>query len=114
MFELMYQQMQIAFAERINKFIYTVRRIPVIGKCIPEELYARVSLKRVLAVLAAIRSVLGDMINKLLYFLAAIWFRSCCCLYFFGRWEKCFHGTKYHVVLDIFLYEFFAGFICKQ
>lgn len=32
MFELMYQQMQIAFAERINKFIYTVRRIPVIGK----------------------------------------------------------------------------------
>ena len=100
MFELMYQQMQIAFAERINKFIYTVRRIPVIGKCIPEELYARVSLKRVLAVLAAIRSVLGDMINKLLYF--------------FGRWEKCFHGTKYHVVLDIFLYEFFAGFICKQ
>ena len=35
MFELMYQQMQIAFAERINKFIYTVRRIPVIGKCIP-------------------------------------------------------------------------------
>ena len=52
MFELMYQQMQIAFAERINKFIYTVRRIPVIGKCIPEELYARVSLKRVLAVLA--------------------------------------------------------------
>ena len=72
MFELMYQQMQIAFAERINKFIYTVRRILVIGKCIPEELYARVSLKRVLAVLAAIRSVLGDMINKLLYFLAAI------------------------------------------
>ena len=55
MFELMYQQMQIAFAERINKFIYTVRSIPVIGKCIPEELYARVSLKRVLAVLAAIR-----------------------------------------------------------
>ena len=55
MFELMYQQMQIAFAERINKFIYTVRRIPVIGKCIPEELYARVSLNRVLAVLAPIR-----------------------------------------------------------
>lgn len=42
MFELMYQQMQIAFAERINKFIYTVRRIPVIGKCIPEELYASI------------------------------------------------------------------------
>lgn len=67
MFELMYQQMQIAFAERINKFIYTVRRIPVIGKCIPEELYASI-FKRVLAVLAAIWSVLGDMINKLLYF----------------------------------------------
>ena len=109
MFELMYQQMQIAFAERINKFIYTVRRIPVIGKCIPEELYARVSLKRVLAVLAAIWSVLGDII-----FFSRHMFRSCCCLYFFGRWEKCFHGTKYHVVLDIFLYEFFAGFICKQ
>lgn len=28
---------------------------------------------------------------------------------FFGRWEKCFHGTKYHVVLDIFLYEFLLG-----
>lgn len=72
MFELLYQQMQIAFAERINKFIYTIKRLPLVGKCISEELYAMISAKRKLAVLAAIYSVLGDILNKLCYFAGAI------------------------------------------
>lgn len=72
MFELMYQQMQVAFAERINKFIYTIKRLPLIGKCISGELYAMISVKRKLAVLAAICSVLGDILNKLCYFVFAI------------------------------------------
>lgn len=61
MFDLMYQQMQIAFAEEINKFIYTLKNIPFIGKYIPEELYARVALKRAFAVFAGICSIIGDI-----------------------------------------------------
>ena len=72
MFELMYQQMQIAFAERVNKFIYTIRKLPFIGKYIPEELYAMISVKRGLAVLAAIWSVLGDILCKFFYFFGAV------------------------------------------
>lgn len=72
MFDLMYQQMQIAFAEEINKFIYTLKNIPFIGKYIPEELYARVALKRAFAVFAGICSIIGDILNKLCYFIFAI------------------------------------------
>ena len=54
MFELMYQQMQISYAEKINRFIYTIKRIPFFGKYIPEELYARISLKRTIAVFIGI------------------------------------------------------------
>lgn len=72
MFELMYQQMQIAFAERVNKFIYTIRKLPFIGKYIPEELYAMISVKRGFAVLAAIWSVLGDILCKFFYFFGAV------------------------------------------
>lgn len=72
MFDLMYQQMQIAFAEEINKFIYTLKNIPFIGKYIPEELYARVALKRAFAVFAGICSIIGDILNKLCYFVFAI------------------------------------------
>lgn len=109
MFELMYQQMQIAFAERINKFIYTVRRIPVIGKCIPEELYARVSLKRVLAVLAAIRSVLGDMINKLLYFLAAICLGAAVVYIFLDDGKNAFTGQSIMLFWIFFFMNFLLG-----
>ncbi len=72
MFDLMYQQMQIAFAEEINKFIYTLKNIPFIGKYIPEELYARVSLKRALGVFAGICSIFGDILKKLFYFIFII------------------------------------------
>ena len=109
MFELMYQQMQIAFAERINKFIYTVRRIPVIGKCIPEELYARVSLKRVLAVLAAIWSVLGDMINKLLYFLAAICLGAAVVYIFLDDGKNAFTGQSIMLFWIFFFMNFLLG-----
>ena len=72
MFELMYQQMQISYAEKINRFIYTIKRIPFFGKYIPEEFYARISLKRTLAVFIGILSLIEDIFYKFIYFFGAV------------------------------------------
>ena len=72
MFELMYQQMQISYAEKINRFIYTIKRIPFFGKYIPEELYARISLKRTIAVFIGILSLIEDIFYKFIYFFGAV------------------------------------------
>lgn len=109
MFELMYQQMQVAFAERVNKFIYTVRRIPFIGKYIPEELYARVSLKRVLAVLAAIWSVFGDILGKLLYFLFAICLGVAAVYTVFDGGKNAFTGQGIMLFWIFFFMNFLLG-----
>ena len=72
MFGLMYQQMQISYAEKINRFIYTIKRIPFFGKYIPEEFYARISLKRTLAVFIGILSLIEDIFYKFIYFFSAV------------------------------------------
>lgn len=73
MFGVLYKQMQILFAEKINKFIYTLRKIPFIGKSFQEDLYARVSLKKFLAVIVAIYTFLSDFCCKLIYFCFVIY-----------------------------------------
>lgn len=72
MFGMIYQQMQIVFAQTINKLIYTIRKLPFVGKIISEEIYAMVSVKRTLCVVAAILSAFKDIFSKMFYFIFAI------------------------------------------
>lgn len=58
---------KVSFAERANTFIYFLKRIPVLGKKIPENLYKRTHAKLVIGVIREILGVLGGFIGKAIY-----------------------------------------------
>lgn len=109
MFGMLYQQMQVTFAENINKVIYTLKRIPFIGKYISDELYALVPLKRVLAVFAAIKSILGDILGKLFYFILAVFLWVVVFVGWFELSEKQFAEEGMIVFWIFFFMNFLLG-----
>ena len=58
---------KVSFAEQANIFIYFLKRIPVVGKKIPENLYKRTHAKLIIGVIREILGVLGGFIGKAIY-----------------------------------------------
>ncbi|MBZ9606516.1 hypothetical protein G9F73_001505 [Clostridium estertheticum] len=58
---------KVSFAEQANTFIYFLKRIPILGKKIPENLYKRTHAKLVIGVIREILGVLGGFIGKTIY-----------------------------------------------
>lgn len=61
-----------------NWFIYYFKRIPLIGKILPDSIYGHIGVKKKIAVLAAILKALGNLLGKavivgLMMFLPALW-----------------------------------------
>ena len=56
-----------AFAQRANTFIYFVKKIPIIGKKIPENLYVKANIKMILGIIFEILSFLFGFIRKAIY-----------------------------------------------
>lgn len=59
---------KVSFAEGGNAFIYRLKRIPVIGKKIPESLYKETQLKITFGILHEILGVFGTFLGKAFYF----------------------------------------------
>ena len=56
-----------AFAKRANTFIYFIKKIPIIGKKIPENLYGKTNIKMTLGIIFEILSFLFGFIRKAIY-----------------------------------------------
>lgn len=67
------QILQIKNAVGANTLIYYLTRLPLIGKHIPESLYADAALKNVLAGLVQALVQIGRLFTKALYVLALVW-----------------------------------------
>lgn len=74
MVHILYQKMQLAFAQKANRLIFTVREIKLLGGLISEEWYVRSDVKRVLGVLGMVFGFLGDILKKICYFSLVIVF----------------------------------------
>lgn len=68
MFWTLYYKMQLAFAQKANRLIFTIRKIKFLGNHISEEWYVRSDIKKVFGVLGMIFAFLGDVLGKLCYF----------------------------------------------
>lgn len=56
-----------AFAKRANTFIYFIKKIPILGKKIPENLYGETNIKMILGIIFEILSFLFGFIRKAIY-----------------------------------------------
>ncbi len=72
MFETMYLKAQVIFAQKTNRFIYTIRRFPWIGNNISEEWYVRSDIKKILGVLSMIRAFIWDIVCKAFYLMCLV------------------------------------------
>ena len=54
-------------SENANRLIYHVKRIPVVGKFLPDGIYANLSLNKKHAVIAAVLKVLGGILGKAVF-----------------------------------------------
>lgn len=59
---------KVSFAENANTFIYFLKRIPFIGKKIPESLYKQTNIKIILGIIREILGIFGNLIGKAFYF----------------------------------------------
>lgn len=58
-----------------NSFIYYFKRIPFIGKILPDSIYGNITLKKRVAVLAQILKVFGHLFGKALFIGLLIFFQ---------------------------------------
>lgn len=56
----------------VNLFIYYFKRIPFIGRALPDSIYGNISLKRKLTVLASILKIISKFLGKAIYLLLMI------------------------------------------
>lgn len=61
------QVFSVRITSAVNRLIYYIRKLPLAGQLVPESLYAKVSAKRALSVVAWILMLLWGLISKLLY-----------------------------------------------
>ncbi len=54
-------------SENANQLIYYIKRLPIIGKHLPDSLYANLSMKKVLAVVAAVLKFFKGIFGKIIY-----------------------------------------------
>ncbi|NNU76662.1 hypothetical protein [Clostridium estertheticum] len=58
---------KVSFAEQANTFIYFLKRIPLLGKKIPDNLYEKTHAKLIIGVIREILGVFGGFIGKAIY-----------------------------------------------
>jgi len=58
---------KVSFVEQANTFIYFLKRVPLIGKKIPDNLYERTHAKIIIGVIREILGVFGGFIGKTMY-----------------------------------------------
>lgn len=63
---------KVSFAEKSNTFIYFLKRIPLVGKKIPDNLYKRTHAKLIIGLIREILGVLGGFAGKAMYLGAMI------------------------------------------
>lgn len=54
-------------SENANQLIYYIKRLPIIGKHLPDSLYANLSMKKVLAVVAEVLKFFKGIFGKIIY-----------------------------------------------
>lgn len=59
--------LRIITSTNANHFIYYFKRLPFIGKLMPDSIYANLPLKKMIAVIALIDSIIGNFLKKALY-----------------------------------------------
>lgn len=64
----LYKKFQLSFAQRANRFIFTVKELKLLGSYISEEWYVRADIKKVLGILGIIFGAFVDILMKGLYF----------------------------------------------
>jgi len=63
---------KVSFAEQANTFIYFLKRIPILGKRIPYNLYKKTKAKLIIGVIRSILEVFGGFIGKAIYLIVMI------------------------------------------
>lgn len=58
---------KVSFVEQANTFIYFLKRIPLLGKKIPDNIYKKTHAKIVIGVIREILGVLGGFVGKAVY-----------------------------------------------
>ena len=65
---------QIQKAAAVNRFIYRLQHLPLVGKKVPSSLYRASEIKSLFTVLALIASVVGGLLKKAIYVAALLYF----------------------------------------
>lgn len=63
---------KVSFTENANTFIYFLKRIPFVGKKIPEGLYKQTNIKILIGIIREVLGIIGNLIGKAFYFLLMI------------------------------------------
>ena len=58
---------KVSFAEQANTFIYFLKRIPIVGKKIPDSVYKKTKAKLIIGVIGESAGVLGGFLKKTVY-----------------------------------------------
>lgn len=58
---------KISYAESANQFIYFLKRVPFLGKKVPEKLYKQTNAKQILGIISYIFGIIGEFFKKSLY-----------------------------------------------
>ncbi|MCB2295241.1 SoxR reducing system RseC family protein [Clostridium algoriphilum] len=67
MISLFINSFKVSFVEQANTFIYFLKRLPILGKKIPDNLYKRTHAKLIIGVIRSILGVFGGFIGKVIY-----------------------------------------------
>lgn len=59
--------MAIRSSTTINRFLFYYQKLPLIGKFLPDHVFARLTLKRNLGIVAQVAQILSALLNKLLF-----------------------------------------------
>ncbi len=74
MLRILYLKWQLAFTEKANRFLFTIKRIKWLGRYISEEWYVRSDVKRILGFLAMAGSFFWDFCITGVYYIALLVF----------------------------------------
>ena len=88
MIEAFIQSFKLRIAYRVNGILYNLKRVPIIKKLLPVQLYDSPHIKAIARVLAVLGEIFGFFARKLLYIALCILLP---CYYFFNHsWRLIF------------------------
>lgn len=68
MFRAFVNSFKVSFTQNANITIYFLKRLPLVGKKIPEKLYKQTKAKIILGIISGLWGLLGEFFKKFLYF----------------------------------------------